>query len=258
MKCLRGKLTYANVISTLCLCLLVGGGTAFAATKLAKNSVGTKQIKNNAITGAKIKKHAVTASKIAPGAISSVPTATNAVHATSADSAGTATNAGTAGSANNLAGFARKGLTRVSASGAASFEVGLGTAPQTVLFGAGPFTVYAQCIDDGTDTYAAVSIRTSINGAIFYGEDDYLTGDPKYLDTDTAPRPRVLEYEDVAANSAYFENEDGRFAAMAPDGTAVSGDFQLGMKKGNLAAGNGIWGAGDVCLFSGEMTTLNG
>jgi hypothetical protein len=29
MNRIRGKLTYANVISTLCLVLLIGGGTAY-------------------------------------------------------------------------------------------------------------------------------------------------------------------------------------------------------------------------------------
>ena len=59
MKRLSAKLTYANVISTLCLILLVGGGTAYAATKmLPKNSVGRKQIKKGAVTPAKLSKAA--------------------------------------------------------------------------------------------------------------------------------------------------------------------------------------------------------
>jgi len=57
MKRLSGKLTYANVISTLCLVLLVGGGTAYAAGgMLAKNSVGPKQIRSEAVTPAKLSK----------------------------------------------------------------------------------------------------------------------------------------------------------------------------------------------------------
>jgi hypothetical protein len=36
---MRQKLTYANVMSTLCFFLLLGGG-AYAATQLPKNSVG--------------------------------------------------------------------------------------------------------------------------------------------------------------------------------------------------------------------------
>jgi hypothetical protein len=54
MKRLRGKLTYANVISTLCLFLLLGGGAAYAAIKLPRNSVGARQIKRGAVTPAKI------------------------------------------------------------------------------------------------------------------------------------------------------------------------------------------------------------
>ena len=54
---LRVRLTYANVIiSTLCLFLLLGGGAAYAASQLGKNSVGTKQLKKNSVTTAKIKK----------------------------------------------------------------------------------------------------------------------------------------------------------------------------------------------------------
>jgi hypothetical protein len=53
----RRQLTYSNVISTLCLVLLVGGGTAYAATEmLPKNSVGTKQLAKEAVTPAKLSK----------------------------------------------------------------------------------------------------------------------------------------------------------------------------------------------------------
>jgi hypothetical protein len=45
MRRLAGKLTYANVISTICLFLLLGGGAAFAASQLGKNSVGPKQLR---------------------------------------------------------------------------------------------------------------------------------------------------------------------------------------------------------------------
>lgn len=65
----RKTLGYANVISTLCLFLLLGGGAAYAATHLAKNSVGSKQIKANAVSAAKIKKNAVTTAKIKNGAV---------------------------------------------------------------------------------------------------------------------------------------------------------------------------------------------
>jgi hypothetical protein len=56
MKGLSSKLTYANVISTLCLVLLLGGGTAYAASQLGKESVGAKQLKKEAVTPAKLSK----------------------------------------------------------------------------------------------------------------------------------------------------------------------------------------------------------
>jgi hypothetical protein len=65
---LRGKLTYANVISTLCLFLLLGGG-AYAASHLSKNSVGTKQLKNNSVTAKKLKNGSVTGAKVLDGSL---------------------------------------------------------------------------------------------------------------------------------------------------------------------------------------------
>jgi hypothetical protein len=54
MKSLRSKLTYANVMVTILAFAVLGGGTAFATSQLAKNSVGTKQIKKAAVTPAKL------------------------------------------------------------------------------------------------------------------------------------------------------------------------------------------------------------
>jgi hypothetical protein len=63
VKQIRSRLTYANVMSSIAV-FLVLGGAAVAATQLPKNSVGTKQLKKNAVTAAKIKKNAVTTAKI--------------------------------------------------------------------------------------------------------------------------------------------------------------------------------------------------
>jgi hypothetical protein len=99
MKGIRSRLTYANVVSTLALFLVGAGGTAFAASQLAKNSVGTAQIKNKAITTAKIKNGAVTGAKINLSTLGTVPSAATATSAGTADSARTAAHADTAGSA---------------------------------------------------------------------------------------------------------------------------------------------------------------
>jgi hypothetical protein len=61
---IRAKLTYANVTATLALVLALGGGTAWAASKIR-----TEQIGYHAVTGAKLDTNAVTASKIRNGAV---------------------------------------------------------------------------------------------------------------------------------------------------------------------------------------------
>jgi len=68
VKQIRERLTYANVMSSIAV-FLVLGGAAFAAVQLPKNSVGTKQLKKNAVTSAKIKKNAVTTAKIKKDAV---------------------------------------------------------------------------------------------------------------------------------------------------------------------------------------------
>lgn len=67
MKFVRGRLTYANVMSSIAVFLVVAGGTAFAASQLGKESVGTKQLKKEAVTLAKIKKAAKNSLKGATG-----------------------------------------------------------------------------------------------------------------------------------------------------------------------------------------------
>jgi hypothetical protein len=84
---LKRRLTYANVISTLCLFLLLGGG-AYAASHLGKNTVGTKQLKKNAVTGAKVKDQSLTGKDIDLSKLGTVPNAQLAVHA---DTAGDST-----------------------------------------------------------------------------------------------------------------------------------------------------------------------
>jgi hypothetical protein len=93
MKRFTSSITYANVVSTLCLVLVVGGGTAFAATELQSNSVGADQIKRNAITTAKIRNGAVTGVKINEATLGTVPMASRASSAGSAETAGRASSA---------------------------------------------------------------------------------------------------------------------------------------------------------------------
>ncbi|HTT94529.1 MAG TPA: hypothetical protein VMF55_07635, partial [Solirubrobacterales bacterium] len=98
MKRIRKHLTVANVVAFAALFIALGG-TGYAAFKLPKNSVGSRQIKVGAVTAAKIKQGAIGRAQIDLGALGTVPTSANADHATAADSATRATEASIAAKA---------------------------------------------------------------------------------------------------------------------------------------------------------------
>jgi hypothetical protein len=111
---LRRHLTYANVISTVCLFLVLGGGAAFAATKLAKGSVGTEQLQGEAVTKGKLAPNSVNSKKVVDGSLTGsdiqastlgkVPNAGYAENAGHATTAGSANSASTAANAEKLDG----------------------------------------------------------------------------------------------------------------------------------------------------------
>jgi hypothetical protein len=71
---IRRRLSYANVMSSIAVFLILGGATAVAAKKIGSNelkgaSVTTAKIKRNAVTASKIKKSSITTAKIARAAV---------------------------------------------------------------------------------------------------------------------------------------------------------------------------------------------
>jgi hypothetical protein len=91
VKQIRTRLTYANVMSSIAVFLILGGATAIAASKIGTSqlkagAVTTGKIKKEAVTTSKIKKNAVTGAKVNEGTLGTVPSATSA---TSAGNAGT-------------------------------------------------------------------------------------------------------------------------------------------------------------------------
>ena len=80
MKQIHKRITYANVMSSIAVFLVLGGGAAIAAkTVLPKNSVGTKQLKKNAVNGVKIADNAVTTSELADAAVTLAELANDSV-----------------------------------------------------------------------------------------------------------------------------------------------------------------------------------
>ncbi len=74
MKQIRRHFTYANVMSSIAVFMILGGATAVAATKIGANeikanSIKTGKIVKEAVTAGKIKKNAIVTAKIANGAV---------------------------------------------------------------------------------------------------------------------------------------------------------------------------------------------
>jgi hypothetical protein len=84
MNAVRERITYSNVVATMALFLAIGG-VGYAAARLPRNSVGTRQIKKGAVTGLKVKKHTLTGKNINLKKLGTVPAAIRATTAGTAD-----------------------------------------------------------------------------------------------------------------------------------------------------------------------------
>jgi hypothetical protein len=76
VKQLRKRLTYANVMSSIAVFLVLGGGTAFA---LAKNSIGTRELKRNSVKRGILARNSVYPGKINLEAVKAGRIAKNAI-----------------------------------------------------------------------------------------------------------------------------------------------------------------------------------
>jgi hypothetical protein len=215
------KLTYANVMSSFAVFLVLGGATAFAAGHLAKNSVGTKQLKANSVTVAKLKKDAVTGAKVKDGSL--VGSDINLA------SLGTVPSAASAGSAATLSG--RMPFT---------FFMPAGLKDVVTI---GPFTIKASCAINvgGADT-AELRLVTSVNGAAM----DDNSGDE--FDPFDIGTTAVLRRQSDATGQENLESDEGEAVAVAPDGTTIATE--------NHAAGVNIAGHPGQCFFAGIVSKL--
>jgi hypothetical protein len=215
------SLTYANVMSSLAVFLVLGGATAFAAGHLGKNSVGTKQLKANSVTAAKLKKNAVTGAKVKDQALTgsdiqvatlgTVPSATNAL------------------SANSL-------------SGRTPFTFFMAAGSKGVVTIA-PFTIGAKCaINVAGRDEAELQLVTSVDGAAMddNSDDEF----PTFNVGDTAG---LLSIE-RATGVADIESDEGQLVAVAPNGTTIATE--------DHAVGINIAGHPGQCFFAGTVDKL--
>ena len=244
---------HATVVAYLALFLAVGGG-AFAIAKSTK--INGAKLKKRSVAGAKLKKHTITATEVNLNKLGTVPKAKAAETATTATTAGTA---GTANVANSLATMTPLKLTKVTSSASgATFEAAQAAATKVPLYSDSHFGLYGKCFIDnsGPELHAVVYIETKQNGAIFDSDDEELSGGPPegFLDTGTIEDEREVIDDGAETDEADMQYEgDTEFGATAADGYTIQGVNQVAEKLGNLAAGTGPYGAGNVCLFSGYV-----
>jgi hypothetical protein len=224
------------VVSFIALAIAISG-TAVALP--GKNKVETDDIEKRAVTSKKLGNKAVTTKKLQNLAVTGAKVADNSIGDT------------------KLAEVEVIGdsYIRATATDGADEAAARAAAPEIALFQKGQLELYAKCFRNaGADeTRVEVYGRTSVDGSILDGQDN-LPGGPAatdFLNTGTDELDRQLDTEDIAgADASYNENE---YSVASPDGTGLHGQLALGVKNGNLAAGNGIYGDGNVCLIQGTV-----
>lgn len=256
----------ALVLSLVALFVALGG-TGYAAVKvngknIKKGTVTAKQLKNKTITGGKVKNNALTGAQINESKLGTVPSATKADSATSATNAVNATNATNATNAANAGNVSGRQVAakRVTATAGADFEAGRVAAPEITLFTVGPFTVYGKCVTDnsGPSTLGFIFVKTSESDAVLNSIFGPLFGVPSFLQPGTNEMQRFINTATAGANSAGFAPPTiDQASGWSAGGTAFEATTSINIKNGNLPGGNGPYGAGDVCLFSGQLNQLN-
>jgi hypothetical protein len=196
MKRIRPRLSYANVVSTLCLFVLLGGG-AYAASKLPKNSVGTKQLKRNAVKGAKVANRSLTAADIR-GPVDRALSAAQADRATGADRA---TVAGRAESADLLGGSPAAAFLPSGAVARAHSEVTIaGGGRIDPLLTMGPLKLEANCENSGLDIFVRILASTSASGGrAVWGSSGGSTGG---IGLTSTPQTTVEQSAPIAADAS--------------------------------------------------------
>jgi hypothetical protein len=234
------------VISFIALAVAISGTAVALPGKnkvetddLEKRAVTSKKIASKAVTTKKLKNLAVTSAKLGAGAVVGDKVADNSI------------GDGKLRDVEVIGGS----YIRATATEGADAATAMAAAPEIPLFQKGQLELYAKCYRDvgGDETRAEVYARSSVDGSILDGQDN-LPGGPAaidFLNPGTPELDRQLDTEDIAgADASYNENE---YSVASPDGTGLHGQLALGVKNGNLAAGNGIYGDGNVCLIQGTV-----
>lgn len=193
-------------MSSIAVFLVLGGATAFAATQLGKNSVGSKQLKSNAVTTAKIKKNAVTGAKIKNGAVTAAKIPDGAITGSKVNSStlGTVPVSATTNSVRSTHGTLSIGQERT-------------------IFEYGPFKITTKCApyNSGTEIGSQSLISSSVDNSVFTSWMD----NNSHLGPATPESERELSDLSWQSSSGPFNGEppfDTGGSASAPTGQAFN------------------------------------
>lgn len=255
MKQIRKHITFANVMSSIAVFLVLGGGAAYAAKKIGSNeikgnSITTGKLKKNAVTASKIKKNSVTVAKIKNGAVTGAKIAAGAV--------GTAQLAtgGVTGEkiAANAAGNSQTQFVKVFKAGAVPAASDEASAPKVELGSVGPFHFYGKCfLNGGAEVQEKTYIELTSGVATLGSEDGAELPTPsnqQFLTPATPESERAMEDDSrAAAGIVTAVSNDEEFQASASNGTQITGLIGgTAAKQGETAIGNGPLLPGSSCI----------
>jgi hypothetical protein len=259
---LRPHLSYANVMATIAVFVALGGAGAYAASKLGKNVVKTRNIAPNAVKTADIAKNAVKRTKIAPDAIDDSRLA-NASVGTNKLLGGSVTtgkladgavtegilSAGVQGKINTY----QSGIVRVD-----SYAGPQGSAPEQTLQTRGPFRIYAKCWNTPGAAYARVFAASSAGGTlVIAGSSEGMhlgtVGDP-YLGPNTPENERPIGPQSPNVTTSGTAATVAGSATMVNGASAIQASVMGFLKSASLAADGSNYGAGGArCVFSSTL-----
>ena len=230
---LRLRPSPAMVIA--CIALMVAlGGTSYAAIKLPRNSVGTKQLKANAVTGPKVKANTITGADVLESSLAEVPSAATAATATTATTATNATNATNATTAANATNSAAVSGNKVRVFS----QIGPTTIANTQLLDLNGLQLFASC----TAGVVSLTAKTTLTGgeisAVSFDASDSITQSLRSYDDDFVPADTFgvpMNSDSDEIGSLRFSGPTGQFVDVTynqeddlPPNTCVLHGFAIG------------------------------
>jgi hypothetical protein len=217
VKQIRKRVTYANVMSSIAVFLILGGATAIAAKK-----IGTNQLKAGAVTKAKLHKNAVTTGKIKKNAVT-----------------GAKVNEATLGTVPSAASLV----------GQTPFFIRLGFGGSQLIATNGSVSLTANCVQEAGEDVARILMATSQNGAVADASNDYDGEEPaNFLNIGTPESERVFVQNSVGSGLTDVENDIDEGFVLGPDGKMLTANGE------GIALGLNYGGAG--CVIAGVINSV--